>query len=192
MSLPLFRCASRIGNHHHHHQSVSGLFRTTGLLNAPLYFSGLIDIPRHHSSSSSRLYSRILLPPEQAQRIRHYSTSTMQSKCVLKKAFDRAEGASMGLWQCLPGANVSRTLARTPGIDWVMVDCEHGNLDGKRARLQLGWTLIPPPPPGKYESGRTDRQKEKRRERRRADGLRIAYHRCLDARGRAHHRGLRR
>ncbi|KAI1641200.1 Pyruvate/Phosphoenolpyruvate kinase-like domain-containing protein [Biscogniauxia mediterranea] len=34
----------------------------------------------------------------------------------------------MGLWQTLPGQNVSRILART-GVDWVMVDCEHGNLD---------------------------------------------------------------
>ncbi|KAF5632947.1 zinc-binding protein [Fusarium tjaetaba] len=37
-----------------------------------------------------------------------------------KKAF--------GAWQMLPGANVSRVLARS-GVDWVLVDCEHGNLD---------------------------------------------------------------
>ena len=37
-------------------------------------------------------------------------------------------GASMGLWQTLPGANISRILARS-GVDWVMVDCEHGNID---------------------------------------------------------------
>ncbi|KAI1126188.1 Pyruvate/Phosphoenolpyruvate kinase-like domain-containing protein [Nemania abortiva] len=35
----------------------------------------------------------------------------------------------MGVWQTLPGQNVSRILARTPGIDWVLVDCEHGNID---------------------------------------------------------------
>jgi len=35
----------------------------------------------------------------------------------------------MGLWQMLPGANISRALARTPGIDWVMVDCEHGQMN---------------------------------------------------------------
>jgi len=28
----------------------------------------------------------------------------------------------------IPGANVSRTLARS-GVDWVLVDCEHGNID---------------------------------------------------------------
>ncbi|RYP85977.1 hypothetical protein DL769_000840 [Monosporascus sp. CRB-8-3] len=52
----------------------------------------------------------------------------MLSGCTLKNAFDKGE-TSMGLWQCLPGANISRTLARTPGVDWVMVDCEHGNMD---------------------------------------------------------------
>ena len=39
--------------------------------------------------------------------------------------------ASLGMWQMLPGANVSRALARTPGIDWVLVDCEHGEIDGR-------------------------------------------------------------
>jgi 4-hydroxy-2-oxoheptanedioate aldolase len=36
---------------------------------------------------------------------------------------------SFGMWQMIPGANVSRLLART-GVDWVCVDCEHGNIDG--------------------------------------------------------------
>ncbi|KAI1364613.1 Pyruvate/Phosphoenolpyruvate kinase-like domain-containing protein [Xylaria arbuscula] len=35
----------------------------------------------------------------------------------------------MGVWQTLPGQNISRVLARTPGVDWVLVDCEHGNID---------------------------------------------------------------
>ncbi len=47
----------------------------------------------------------------------------------LKQAFLRG-GPSMGLWQMLPGTNISRTLARTPGVDWVMVDCEHGQMNG--------------------------------------------------------------
>jgi 4-hydroxy-2-oxoheptanedioate aldolase len=42
-----------------------------------------------------------------------------------------AEGKqSFGMWQMIPGANVSRILART-GVDWVLVDCEHGNIDGE-------------------------------------------------------------
>jgi hypothetical protein len=36
---------------------------------------------------------------------------------------------SMGLWQMIPGANISRLLANS-GPDWVCVDCEHGNIDG--------------------------------------------------------------
>ena len=42
----------------------------------------------------------------------------------------KANCPSMGCWQMIPGANVSRTLART-GVDWVLVDCEHGNMDGE-------------------------------------------------------------
>ncbi|KAI1847301.1 hypothetical protein JX265_006420 [Neoarthrinium moseri] len=48
--------------------------------------------------------------------------------CTFKNALLRSTGPSMGLWQTLPGANVARTLARS-GVDWVMVDCEHGNID---------------------------------------------------------------
>jgi len=48
----------------------------------------------------------------------------------LRRALSEGE-PSFGLWQMLPGANISRALARTPGIDWVMVDCEHGQMDGK-------------------------------------------------------------
>lgn len=54
--------------------------------------------------------------------------STMQEANRLKKAMEK--GPSMGVWQMIPGSNVSRTLART-GVDWVLVDCEHGNIDGK-------------------------------------------------------------
>ncbi|CAG8973984.1 hypothetical protein HYALB_00011562 [Hymenoscyphus albidus] len=36
--------------------------------------------------------------------------------------------AAFGCWQMAPGSNVSRTLART-GVDFVVVDCEHGNMD---------------------------------------------------------------
>ncbi|KJZ76602.1 hypothetical protein HIM_03938 [Hirsutella minnesotensis 3608] len=53
--------------------------------------------------------------------------STMQACNRLRKAL--AEGRqSRGMWQMLPGANVSRLLARS-GVDWVLVDCEHGNID---------------------------------------------------------------
>lgn len=58
--------------------------------------------------------------------------------CKLREAFEKDGGqASLGLWQCLPGANVSRTLARAEGVDWVLIDCEHGNIDGEFAVLLL-------------------------------------------------------
>ncbi|KAI1776637.1 Phosphoenolpyruvate/pyruvate domain-containing protein [Hypoxylon cercidicola] len=52
----------------------------------------------------------------------------MLQGCVLKDAFVKNEAPSIGVWQTLPGQNVSRILARA-GVDWVMVDCEHGNID---------------------------------------------------------------
>ncbi|ORY62214.1 Pyruvate/Phosphoenolpyruvate kinase-like domain-containing protein [Pseudomassariella vexata] len=40
----------------------------------------------------------------------------------------RGAAPAIGVWQMLPGANVSRALAKA-GVDWVMIDCEHGNID---------------------------------------------------------------
>lgn len=54
--------------------------------------------------------------------------SIMEACNRLKTAFAQGK-QSMGMWQMIPGANVSRLLARS-GVDWVMVDCEHGNIDG--------------------------------------------------------------
>ena len=52
----------------------------------------------------------------------------MQESSRLKSTF--AEGKqTFGAWQMLPGANISRLLARS-GVDWVLIDCEHGNIDG--------------------------------------------------------------
>ncbi|KAF5723520.1 zinc-binding protein [Fusarium mundagurra] len=51
----------------------------------------------------------------------------MQSSNRLRTALLEGKKA-FGAWQMLPGANVSRVLARS-GVDWVLVDCEHGNLD---------------------------------------------------------------
>jgi hypothetical protein len=74
-------------------------------------------------------------------RIRTMAASTMQSSNRLRSVFSKnAGGASMGFWQMLPGANISRTLARTPGIDWILVDCEHGNIDGE-SPVARPWTL---------------------------------------------------
>jgi 2-keto-3-deoxy-L-rhamnonate aldolase RhmA len=59
----------------------------------------------------------------------------MQASNKLRTAL--LEGKKVfGAWQMLPGANVSRVLARS-GVDWVLVDCEHGNLDGKNSLMIL-------------------------------------------------------
>jgi 2-keto-3-deoxy-L-rhamnonate aldolase RhmA len=57
--------------------------------------------------------------------------TTMQQANNLRRILEEGK-ASMGMWQMLPGSNVSRTLART-GVDWICVDGEHGNIDGKEA-----------------------------------------------------------
>ncbi|KAJ3520127.1 hypothetical protein NM208_g13845 [Fusarium decemcellulare] len=53
--------------------------------------------------------------------------STMQASNKLRTALNEDRKA-FGAWQMIPGANVSRVLARS-GVSWVLVDCEHGNLD---------------------------------------------------------------
>ncbi|KAJ4272239.1 hypothetical protein NW762_000950 [Fusarium torreyae] len=51
----------------------------------------------------------------------------MQASNRLRTALQDGK-KSFGAWQMFPGANVSRVLAKS-GVDWVLVDCEHGNLD---------------------------------------------------------------
>jgi len=54
--------------------------------------------------------------------------TSMKSTNRLREALQN--GPAMGCWQMIPGSNVSRSLART-GVDWVLVDMEHGNIDGE-------------------------------------------------------------
>lgn len=56
------------------------------------------------------------------------SVTAMQKSNRLRVAFKDKKGPSFGIWQMLPGTNVSRALARA-NPDWIMVDCEHGNID---------------------------------------------------------------
>ncbi|RNJ60272.1 hypothetical protein D7B24_008653 [Verticillium nonalfalfae] len=44
----------------------------------------------------------------------------MQAANKLKSVFTKGAGASLGVWQMIPSANVSRALAKSPGVDWVM------------------------------------------------------------------------
>ncbi|KAF5620093.1 2 4-dihydroxyhept-2-ene-1 7-dioic acid aldolase [Fusarium sp. NRRL 52700] len=54
----------------------------------------------------------------------------MPSGNFFKAALDKGAGPSLGYWQMMPSTNISRMLAQTPGCDWVLIDCEHGDLDG--------------------------------------------------------------
>lgn len=54
--------------------------------------------------------------------------STMQAANRLHSVLKAGETA-YGVWQMFPGANLSRVMARC-GFDWVLVDTEHGNIDG--------------------------------------------------------------
>jgi len=54
----------------------------------------------------------------------------MQTANRLKSVMDEGKTPGFGCWQMIPGANVSRTLATT-GVDFILVDCEHGNIDGE-------------------------------------------------------------
>lgn len=56
------------------------------------------------------------------------SVTAIQKSNRLRAALKNKHGPSFGIWQMLPGANVSRALARA-NPDWILVDCEHGNID---------------------------------------------------------------
>jgi 4-hydroxy-2-oxoheptanedioate aldolase len=53
----------------------------------------------------------------------------MQQANRLRRVMEVGKYPSMGVWQTLPGSNLSRIIARS-GVDWIVVDCEHGNIDG--------------------------------------------------------------
>ena len=60
----------------------------------------------------------------------------MQAANKLQKAL-RGSGVTFGAWQMLPGSSHARTIARC-GYDWVLVDTEHGNIDGTICSLLHG------------------------------------------------------
>ncbi|KAF7540675.1 hypothetical protein G7054_g1157 [Neopestalotiopsis clavispora] len=49
----------------------------------------------------------------------------------------RGEGPSVGQWLEFPGYTLARTIAPL-GQDWVLIDCEHGNIDDNDMYLQVG------------------------------------------------------
>lgn len=65
--------------------------------------------------------------------------TTLQAASRLKSSF-LEDKQTFGAWQMLPGSNISRLLARS-GVDWVLVDCEHGNIDGENQSRLLSLDL---------------------------------------------------
>lgn len=64
--------------------------------------------------------------------------STMIKSNYLRAALNKGDGPSWGVWQTLPNTNISRMLAKSPGVDWVAVDCEHGQIDGRTHDASAG------------------------------------------------------
>lgn len=63
------------------------------------------------------------------KNLRPLASATMQAANRVQKALRTDSGLSFGAWQMLAGSNISRMIARS-GFDWVVVDTEHGNIDG--------------------------------------------------------------
>ncbi|KAF4453501.1 aldolase citrate lyase family [Fusarium albosuccineum] len=61
-------------------------------------------------------------------------------KTRLQESLERArarKGPSVGQWLEFPGYTLARTIAPL-GEDWVLIDCEHGNIDDAAMYLQVG------------------------------------------------------
>jgi hypothetical protein len=89
------------------------------------------NIVRFNSTLKQTLSRPSGLNPVKAPNAKLYGNMvSMQAANRLRRVMDEGKEPALGCWQMIPGANVSRTLART-GVDWVLVDCEHGNIDGE-------------------------------------------------------------
>ncbi|KAH7145686.1 Pyruvate/Phosphoenolpyruvate kinase-like domain-containing protein [Dactylonectria estremocensis] len=61
-------------------------------------------------------------------------------KTRLRESLERAKdnrGPSIGQWLEFPGYTLAKTIASL-GSDWVLIDCEHGNIDDHNMYLQVG------------------------------------------------------
>ncbi|KEY64027.1 hypothetical protein S7711_07391 [Stachybotrys chartarum IBT 7711] len=61
-------------------------------------------------------------------------------KTRLRQSLEQAksrQGPSVGQWLEFPGYTLARTIAPL-GEDWVLIDCEHGNIDDNAMYLQIG------------------------------------------------------
>ncbi|KAH9889196.1 2-dehydro-3-deoxyglucarate aldolase [Xylariomycetidae sp. FL2044] len=68
------------------------------------------------------------------------SSADATGKTRLRTSLERAKerrGPSIGQWLEFPGYTLARTVADL-GEDWVLIDCEHGNIDDGDMYLQIG------------------------------------------------------
>ena len=65
-----------------------------------------------------------------------YSIKAMQAANRFQNALKSSTGQSFGAWQMLPGSNLSRLISKC-GFDWICVDTEHGNIDGKQCEVDI-------------------------------------------------------
>ena len=83
----------------------------------------------HSFVFSCSSYHFLLLPNLEFDFTRNTAimASIMNKANKLRTALHTGSGLSLGAWQMLPGSHLSRVMARC-GFDWILVDCEHGNI----------------------------------------------------------------
>lgn len=96
--------------------------------------------PLSYKSQSLRLAPLFQIPSSKSISCKR--TLKVEAANRLKTVLDEGQRASMGVWQMIPGSNVSRLMARS-GVDWVLVDQEHGNIDGEWEHAVLHWLTSP-------------------------------------------------
>ena len=86
---------------------------------------------KHNSPTFPRYYfSRA--STAQSQQVA-MSSQQMISGNRMRRKLDEAQGPSFGAWQAIPSPQISRAFAES-GYDWVVVDCEHGDIADKDMR----------------------------------------------------------
>ncbi|PWY62207.1 HpcH/HpaI aldolase/citrate lyase family protein [Aspergillus eucalypticola CBS 122712] len=65
-------------------------------------------------------------------------TSIASQGCASLERATARQGPSIGQWLDFPGYSLARTVAPLGQMYWVLIDCEHGDIDDKAMYLQVG------------------------------------------------------
>ena len=49
-------------------------------------------------------------------------------KCTFLRTALRQKRPALGTWLTMPGTAVARTIASVPGLQWILIDAEHGQI----------------------------------------------------------------